>query len=58
MIYESVHRFERTLEDLRNTFGEAHLIVVGRELTKKFEEIKRGSIGEMIAYFGAKEKLK
>jgi 16S rRNA C1402 (ribose-2'-O) methylase RsmI len=31
---------------------------VGRELTKKFEEIKRGNLGEIYQYFQNKEKQK
>lgn len=49
--YESVHRIARTLSDLEKTFGSEHHIVVGRELTKKFEEFRRGSIVEVREYF-------
>lgn len=41
IIYESVHRIERTLSDLEAIFGPEHPVVVGRELTKKFEEFIR-----------------
>ena len=43
VLYESVHRIEKTLGELLEYFGDRQ-IVVGRELTKKFEEIVRGSI--------------
>ncbi len=49
--YESVHRLERTLSDIAATFGESHQIVVGRELTKKFEEFVRGTVSEVQAHF-------
>ena len=51
IIYESVHRIEKTLKELWNDFGENHKIVVARELTKKFEEFIRWEIFEVIAYF-------
>ena len=51
VIYESVHRIIRTLGDLKTYFWEAHQIVIGRELTKKFEEYIRGSISEVEDYF-------
>jgi 16S rRNA (cytidine1402-2'-O)-methyltransferase len=41
VFYESCHRILSTLEDIREVFGEKE-IVVARELTKKFEEVKRG----------------
>jgi len=42
VFYESCHRILATLEDIQLVFGERH-IAVARELTKKFEEIKRAS---------------
>ena len=51
VIYESVHRIVRTLWDLAKYFWEDHHIVVGRELTKKFEEFRRWSIKEVLDYF-------
>lgn len=51
VIYESVHRIARTLSDIEKYFGSDHHIVVGRELTKKFEEFQRGSVAEVREYF-------
>lgn len=51
VIYESVHRIERTLSDLEKYFWAEHQMVIGRELTKKFEEYVRGSISEVREYF-------
>lgn len=51
VIYESVHRIIKTLWDLKKYFWEEHKIVVGRELTKKFEEYVRGTIWEVESYF-------
>ncbi|MCK9273138.1 16S rRNA (cytidine(1402)-2'-O)-methyltransferase [Candidatus Gracilibacteria bacterium] len=51
VIYESVHRFLKTLSDLEKYFGKDHKIAVGRELTKKFEEFFRGTIEECTTHF-------
>lgn len=51
VIYESVHRIEKTLIDLQNTFWSDHEIVIGREITKKFEEFIRWNIEEIINHF-------
>lgn len=51
VIYESVHRILKTLKELWEYFWENHNIVVWRELTKKFEEFKRGTIKEVLDYF-------
>ena len=42
IFYESCHRILSCLEDIQAIFGERE-VVVARELTKKFEEVKRGS---------------
>lgn len=47
IIYESPHRIIKTLNELKN-IGDFD-IVVGRELTKKFETIYRGKISETIS---------
>ncbi len=52
VIFESVHRIERTLHELAELLGRDRKIAVCRELTKIFEEVIYGSIGEVI------EKLK
>ena len=51
VVYESVHRIVKTLKEIAQYFGEDHYLVVGRELTKKFEEFKRGSVAEIADYF-------
>jgi len=51
VIYESVHRIVKTLWDLKKYFWEEHHIVIGRELTKKFEQYIRGTISEVELYF-------
>lgn len=58
VIYESVHRIERTLAELGEYLGWDHHIVVGREITKKFEEFKRGTIKEVREYYKWEGKVK
>lgn len=49
--YESPHRLLDALNDIRIILGPDRFIVVARELTKKFEEVKRGPVEEIIDYF-------
>lgn len=46
VMYESPYRVVRTLRDLEATLGNRQIVVV-RELTKKFEEVVRGSLTEI-----------
>lgn len=48
--YESPHRVIKNLEMLQN-FAPDKKIILGRELTKMFEEVVRGSIEEVLEYF-------
>ena len=50
IFYESPHRLLNTLADLEHIFGDRR-VVVGRELTKKFEEILRGRISAVFSAF-------
>jgi 16S rRNA (cytidine1402-2'-O)-methyltransferase len=50
VFYESCHRILATLEDILVVFGDKE-IAVARELTKKFEEVKRIKASQIIAYF-------
>jgi 16S rRNA (cytidine1402-2'-O)-methyltransferase len=50
ILYESPHRLLKTLQEIYEILGERKM-VVARELTKKFEEIKRGTPEEIIKYF-------
>jgi len=57
IIYESPHRIIKTLRDF-SAIGDFQ-VVVGRELTKKFEEIVKGKISEIISYYSShSDKLK
>jgi 16S rRNA (cytidine1402-2'-O)-methyltransferase len=50
ILYESPHRLLRTLCDLHDILGDIP-VACARELTKKFEEVRRGHAGELIAHF-------
>jgi 16S rRNA (cytidine1402-2'-O)-methyltransferase len=54
VFYESPMRLLRTLKDFVEYFGEGRPCCVSRELTKKFEENKRGTLQEVLAHFEAK----
>ena len=54
IFYESPMRLVKTLEEMAQYLGPERLCCVSRELTKMFEENKRGSLIEVAAYF--KEK--
>lgn len=48
--YESPHRFLKNLELLQK-LGCQKKIIIGREITKIFEEILRGNVEEILLYF-------
>lgn len=54
VFYESVHRFPRLLTELESFVGGTRKICVGRELTKFYEEIFRGTVLEAQAHFSEK----
>ncbi|GHG88529.1 ribosomal RNA small subunit methyltransferase I [Pseudodonghicola xiamenensis] len=47
IFYESPKRIEASLADIAEVLGEERSAAVCRELTKKFEEIRRGSLAEL-----------
>ncbi|MEK7549946.1 MAG: 16S rRNA (cytidine(1402)-2'-O)-methyltransferase [Patescibacteria group bacterium] len=56
--YESPHRVLKSFESLKS-FSPEKKLIVGRELTKMFEEIIRGTSEEVLDYFGEHpEKVK
>ena len=54
IFYESPHRIMKTLTEIHSYFGDRK-VVVARELTKKFEEIVRGSVESVILELGKKQ---
>jgi 16S rRNA (cytidine1402-2'-O)-methyltransferase len=59
VFYESVHRIEKTLESLSAHLDKDRKVVIGRELTKLFEEFVRGNSKEIKEYFkNNKDKIR
>ncbi|PJA87477.1 MAG: 16S rRNA (cytidine(1402)-2'-O)-methyltransferase, partial [Candidatus Moranbacteria bacterium CG_4_9_14_3_um_filter_40_7] len=58
MYFESPHRVIKNLE-LLEKFSPEKNVILGREITKMFEEIVRGKVGEVLKYFKEnKDKVK
>lgn len=55
IIYESPHRVEASLRDMRDCLGGDRQAAVCRELTKKFEEVIRGALAELAESFVGRE---
>jgi 16S rRNA (cytidine1402-2'-O)-methyltransferase len=47
VFFESPHRIDESLADARDVLGADRPAAVCRELTKMFEEVKRGTLGEL-----------
>jgi 16S rRNA (cytidine1402-2'-O)-methyltransferase len=54
VFYESPHRLVKALEQFIEHFGAERKASVSRELSKLFEETKRGTLQELLHYFSAK----
>ena len=54
VLFESPHRLIKTLNQLKEALGERP-VVVGRELTKLYEEIIRGNFSSTIDFFDSKK---
>jgi len=54
IFYESPYRLMKTLEQFAEFLGPDRRASVSRELSKFFEENRRGTLAELIEYFGAK----
>ena len=50
ILYESPHRLLKTLQELAHILGDVSM-VCARELTKTFEEVRRGRVSELVAHF-------
>jgi 16S rRNA (cytidine1402-2'-O)-methyltransferase len=55
VFYESPKRVHKLLTDMREVLGDERRAVVCRELTKKFEEVSRGTLAELATAFGARD---
>lgn len=50
VFFEAPHRLEAMLRALRERFGAERRIAVCRELTKTYEEVIRGTVGELVLW--------
>ena len=55
VLYESPKRISRLLGELSESLGAERQAAVCRELTKRFEEVSRGTLGELAAAFATRE---
>lgn len=54
ILYESPKRINRLLTEMAETFGKDRAAAVCRELTKRFEEISRGTLGQLAEAFAGR----
>ncbi|MBO4346852.1 MAG: 16S rRNA (cytidine(1402)-2'-O)-methyltransferase [Lachnospiraceae bacterium] len=55
VLYEAPHHLKATLEELSRTLGGERKIALCRELTKKFEEVSRMTLGEAVSFYDNNE---
>lgn len=55
IFYESPFRVVKTLTQMSEFFGEDRECAVAREISKKFEQVVRGTLAEVAAHFTANE---
>ena len=53
VVFESPHRIVASLRDLVAALGGERPVAIGRELTKHFEEVFRGTAADALAHFAA-----
>ena len=58
VLYESPHRLVKLLGELAEHLGEGRPAAVARELSKVFEEVRRGTLAELAAHYGAQAKVR
>lgn len=54
IFYEAPHRLKTTLKELFESTGDREAACI-REITKKFEEVKKGNMSELIEYYNVNE---
>ena len=57
VFFESRHRLQAALAALAEAFGEDRRAAVCRELTKTYEQVRRGSLGELVEWASTGEVL-
>lgn len=51
ILYESPHRLVKTLQQMNDILGPDREVCVCRELTKMYEEVKRGKISDLLLHY-------
>ena len=51
VLYESPHRVVKTLQQLSEVMGTERQVAVCREISKVYEQVVRGTLGEALAHF-------
>jgi 16S rRNA (cytidine1402-2'-O)-methyltransferase len=54
ILYESPKRINRLLTEMADAFGKDRLAAVCRELTKRFEDVSRGTLGQLSEAFAGR----
>jgi 16S rRNA (cytidine1402-2'-O)-methyltransferase len=54
VFYESPYRLLKLLQEIHDHFGADRRVVIGRELTKRFEETLRGTAASLLAELGSR----
>ena len=55
VFYEAPHRLAESLADVAMAFGAERPAAVAREMTKRFEEVRRGSLGALGTHYASAE---
>ena len=58
VLYESPHRLVRLLGELAEHCGPDRPASVAREVSKRFEEHRRGTLADLAAHYGAQDKVR
>ena len=58
VLYEAPGRLAKTLRDLDTVGAGSRRVVVARELTKKFEEFRRGTVAELASYYADRKSTR
>jgi 16S rRNA (cytidine1402-2'-O)-methyltransferase len=53
ILYEAPHRLRECLLDIVEIMGAERKLAIARELTKKHEEVRRGTAGELLHHFSS-----
>jgi 16S rRNA (cytidine1402-2'-O)-methyltransferase len=55
VFYEAPHRLAESLADMAGAFGAERPAAVAREMTKRFEEVRRGSLSALATHYASAE---